>query len=70
MGSHSLILITPFHAFLLSAPVSSHLVPVHGNGCEGQSRDVERAVLHEPTDMAHPLPKYPRAVHKTSLQSE
>lgn len=70
MGSSFHILIMSSQAFLLPASERSHLVPVHGNGCEGQGRDVEGAVLCKPTDMAHPLPKYPGTVHKTSLKAE
>lgn len=45
-------------------------MPVHSNGCKGQGRDMEGAVLCKPTDMAHPLPKDPGTVHKTSLKKK
>lgn len=70
MGPSFLMLIMSSQASCLSASEGAHLVPVHGNGCEGQGRDVEGAVLSKPTDMAHPLPKYPGTVHKTSLKPE
>lgn len=70
MGSSFLSLLMPSRAFHPSASKRSHLVPVHSNGCKGQGRDVEGAVLRKSTDMAHPLPKDPGTVHKTSLKQE
>lgn len=69
-GIIPLSLLMPSQAFHFSASERSHLVPVHSNGCKGQGRDVEGAVLCKPTDMAHPLPKDPGTVHKTSLKKK
>lgn len=44
-----------------------HLVPVEGDGRQGQRGDVEGAVLHKAADVAHGLPKNPCAVHKPDL---
>lgn len=70
MGSSFLRLLMFSQAFHVSASERSHLVSVHSNGCKGQGRDVEGAVLCKPTDMAHPLPKDPGTVHKTSLKKK
>ena len=47
-----------------------HLVPVQGDGCQGQRGDVEGAVLHEAANVAHGLSKDPRAVHKPNLRGK
>lgn len=44
-----------------------YLVPVQGDGRQGQRGDVEGAVLHKAADVAHGLSKDPRAVHKPNL---
>lgn len=70
MGSSLLSLLMPSQASHLSASEKAHLVPVHSYGCKSQGRDMEGAVLCKPTDMAHPLPKDPGTVHKTSLKNK
>lgn len=45
-----------------------YLMSVQGYGCQGQCRNMKRAVLHEATDMTHGLSKDPCAVHKPNLQ--
>lgn len=45
-----------------------HLVPVQSDGRQGQRGHVEGAVLHKAADVAHGLPKNPRAVHKPDLR--
>lgn len=47
-----------------------HLVPVEGDGRQGQGGHVEGAVLHKAADVAHGLPKDPRAVHKADLRGK
>ena len=45
----------------------TNLVSVQGDGGEGESGDMQGAVLHKSTDVAHCPPKHPCAVHKADL---
>ena len=47
-----------------------YLVPVQGDGRQGQRGDMEGAVLHEAADVAHGLSKDPRAVHEPNLRGK
>lgn len=50
--------------------LQTNLPAVQGDGGEGESRDVQRAVLYKATDVTHCPPKHPGAVHKPDLREE
>jgi len=58
------------HSFTLSITrrALTDLAPVQSDGGERERGDVQRAVLHEATDVAHRPPEHPGAVHEAHLR--
>lgn len=66
--SHSQVVSQPRRGNRGSARSQTNLSAVQRDGGEGESGDVQGAVLNEATDVTHRPPEHPGAVHKADLR--